>query len=465
MLFNSYIFIFIFLPLTLAGWYYLNSKKAYQTAKYFLAGMSLWFYGYFNVYYLAIILASILGNYLISFLMKFSKTKPASRIGLAAGLLLNLGLLFYFKYYNFFFENVNAVFHTGFTLKNILLPLGISFFTFQQISFIVDRCLGRAEHYPFADYITFVTFFPQLIAGPIVLYKEMMPQFEDVSNRRFHAENFSKGIVLFTLGLAKKVLLADVLALPVNYGFEQTAFLDTPSTLLVILAYTFEIYFDFSGYSDMAIGLGKMFGFELLENFNYPYISQSISEFWRRWHISLGSWFRDYLYIPLGGNRNGQLKTIRNLFIVWFLTGLWHGASWNFVLWGLYFGILIILEKLFLDRWLKQLPRWSRHVYALILILFGWMIFAFDDLGVMMQYAKSLFTAPLISPDTLFVLRENALFLILSAFACTPLFSSLFHQAGNKISWLNPILVLLALLICTAYLAEASFNPFLYFRF
>lgn len=334
MLFNSYIFIFIFLPITLLGWYFLNAKKAYRAAKYFLAGMSLWFYGYFNYYYLAVIIASILGNYFLSRLVKFSKTKLTDRLLLISGLLFNLGFLFYFKYYDFFFENINAVFHTSFTLKHILLPLGISFFTFQQISFIVDRCLKKAEHYSFENYITFVTFFPQLIAGPIVLYKEMMPQFESVENRRFQSENFVRGIILFTIGLAKKVLLADVLAIPVNYGFEQTPFLDTPSTLLVILAYTFEIYFDFSGYSDMAVGLGRMFNIELPVNFNSPYKACSVKELWQRWHITLSRFFIQYVYIPLGGSRKGKVRTLFNIFIVFFLSGLWHGANWTYIAWG-----------------------------------------------------------------------------------------------------------------------------------
>ncbi len=346
MLFNSYIFIFLFLPLTLAGWYILNHFKAYEPAKLFLAGLSLWFYGYFNPYYLAVIIVSILGNYLLSYLMKFSHSKLTARIGLIAGILLNLGFLFYFKYYDFFFENINAVFHTDFHLKHILLPLGISFFTFQQLSFIVDRCMGKAEHYSFINYLTFVTFFPQLIAGPIVLYKEMMPQFEDRSNRRFNSDNFAQGIVLFTLGLGKKVLLADVLALPVNFAFEQTAFLDTPTTLLIILAYTFEIYFDFSGYSDMAIGLGKMFNIELPVNFNSPYKACSVKELWQRWHMTLSRFFIQYVYIPLGGSRKGRLRTIFNTFMVFFLSGLWHGANWTYVAWGTMQGLLVIWDNL-----------------------------------------------------------------------------------------------------------------------
>lgn len=346
MLFNSYIFIFLFLPLVLAGWYGLNHIKAYNTAKLFLAGMSLWFYAYFNVSYLFIIIFSILGNYLLSWLMKFAHSRFASRLGLCAGLLLNLGLLFYFKYYDFFFENINFLFHTDFNLKYILLPLGISFFTFQQLSFIIDRCLGRAEHYSFVNYLTFVTFFPQLIAGPIVLYKEMMPQFEDTANRPFNADSFASGIALFTLGLGKKVLLADVLALPVNYGFDNGLFLDTPSTLLVILAYTFEIYFDFSGYSDMAIGLGRMFNIELPVNFNSPYKACSVRELWQRWHMTLSRFFIQYVYIPLGGSRKGKLRTMINTFMVFFLSGLWHGANWTYVAWGTMQGLLVVWDNL-----------------------------------------------------------------------------------------------------------------------
>lgn len=346
MLFNSYIFIFLFLPLALFGWYGLNKIKAYKSAGLFIACMSLWFYGYFNLYYLAIIVVSMLGNYFLSFLMKFSKSKFSARIGLITGLCLNLGLLFYFKYYDFFFENINAVFHTDFALKHILLPLGISFFTFQQLSFIVDRCTGKAEHYSFINYITFVTFFPQLIAGPIVLYKEMMPQFEDTSNRRFNADNFAKGIVLFTIGLGKKVLLADVLALIVNFGFEQTFFLDTPSTLLVVLTYTFQIYFDFSGYSDMAMGLGRMFNIELPMNFNSPYKARSVRELWQRWHMTLSRFFIQYVYIPLGGNRKGRVRTLINTFLVFFLSGLWHGANWTYVAWGTMQGLLVIWDNL-----------------------------------------------------------------------------------------------------------------------
>lgn len=400
MLFNSYIFIFLFLPVTLLGWYTLNHFKAHEVAKLFLAGMSLWFYGYFNAYYLLIIVVSILGNYLLSFLMKFSHTKLTARIGLFAGILLNLGLLFYFKYYDFFFENINLVFHANFNLKNILLPLGISFFTFQQLSFVIDRCTGKAEHYSFINYLTFVTFFPQLIAGPIVLYKEMMPQFEDVSNRRFNADNFAKGIVLFTLGLGKKVLLADVLALPVNYGFEQTVFLDTPATLLVILAYTFEIYFDFSGYSDMAMGLANMFNIELPMNFNSPYKACSVKELWQRWHMTLSRFFIQYVYIPLGGSRKGKIRTIFNTFIVFFLSGLWHGANWTYVAWGTMQGLLVIWDNLGIvgvrgsnekvpSRF--YIPRWLGWLFTFLFFNLSLYFFRSDNMTNAFQMFKNIF--------------------------------------------------------------------------
>ena len=400
MLFNSYIFIFIFLPIALLGWYGLNRLKAYRAANFFLAGMSLWFYAYFNTYYLAVIVVSILGNYLLSFLMKFSRSKLSARIFLLTGILFNLGFLFYFKYYDFFFENINLAFHAGFQLKHLLLPLGISFFTFQQLSFIVDRCSGKAEHYSFDSYLTFVTFFPQLIAGPIVLYKEMMPQFEDIKRRCFHSDNFARGITLFTMGLGKKVLLADVLALPVNFGFEQTAFLDTPATLAVILAYTFEIYFDFSGYSDMAMGLAKMFNIELPVNFNSPYKACSVKELWQRWHMTLSRFFIQYVYIPLGGSRKGKARTILNTFLVFFLSGLWHGANWTFIAWGTMQGLLVIWDSLGIvgvkgsnekvpARF--QIPRWLGWFFTFGFFNLSLFFFRSDTMANAFQMFKNIF--------------------------------------------------------------------------
>lgn len=416
MLFNSYIFIFIFLPLTLLGWYGLNHYQKYTPASVFLAGMSLWFYGYFNVRYLAIILCSIGFNYLLSYLLtripanlshadNRQQTKPAygiwNRVILITGILLNLGILFYFKYYDFFIENMNLAFHTNFTLKHILLPLGISFFTFQQLSFIIDRALGKCGHYSLINYVTFVTFFPQLIAGPIVLYKEMIPQFEDTSRRTFRADSFAHGIYLFVLGLAKKVLLADTFALMANYGFAQTFSLDSISTIAVILAYSFELYFDFSGYSDMAIGLGRMFNIELPVNFDSPYRACSIKEFWQRWHITLSRFFITYVYIPLGGSRKGRARMLLNTFIVFLLSGLWHGAAWTYVAWGAMHGLLVVWDNLGIigikGREEKRparfhIPAWLGWIFTFTLFNMSLFFFRSGSMIAAIQLFKNLFS-------------------------------------------------------------------------
>ncbi|MDE6663037.1 MAG: MBOAT family protein, partial [Lachnospiraceae bacterium] len=317
------------------------------------------------------------------------REKTTCRVGLLTGIVFNLGLLFYFKYYDFFIENINFAFHTNFTLKHILLPLGISFFTFQQLSFIIDRCLGRAEHYSFINYVTFVTFFPQLIAGPIVLYKEIIPQFEDADNRKFNAANFSEGIVLFVLGLGKKVLIADVFGLVVNYGFAQTYSLDTVSTILVVLSYTFEIYFDFSGYSDMAMGLGRMFNIIIPVNFNSPYRACSVKELWQRWHITLSRFFITYVYIPLGGSKKGKLRTIINTIIIFFLSGLWHGAAWTYIAWGTMQGLLVVWDNLgIVGIKGKEEKRPSRfHIPAWL----GWFLtFSFFNLSMFFFRSESM---------------------------------------------------------------------------
>lgn len=343
MLFNSYIFIFLFFPLCLSGFYLLERKGKGQAAKIWLTGFSLWFYGYFNLYYLGIMAGSILFNYLIFRLLLTGRKAP--RAFLTLGVCANLGLLFYFKYYDFFVENLNALFGTDLVLKNILLPLGISFFTFQQIGFLVDAYRGEAERCSFVEYALFVSFFPQLIAGPIVNYAEMMPQFRAIGRREFSWEKLAKGLYLFTLGMAKKVLLADTFGLAVDYGYGNTAALNGTDAVLVMLFYTLQLYFDFSGYCDMARGLGWMLGIEIPVNFNSPYQAANIIDFWKRWHITLNRFLMRYVYIPLGGNRRGEKRMLLNLMLVFFISGLWHGAGWNFVIWGVLHGALYVCTR------------------------------------------------------------------------------------------------------------------------
>ena len=339
MLFNSYFFLFLFLPLALIGWYALNRMGRLKIAQGYLIGMSLWFYAYFNVSFLWVMLGSCLFNYGLSFLLSRKDTEGRRKLLLVIGCIGNIGALGIFKYTNFFVENLNALFSADLRVGNILLPQGISFFTFQQLSFLIDRCKGKAPHYTLLDYMSFVTFFPSLISGPIVLHASTVAQFQDPSRRKFDAESFAKGVAQFTVGLGKKVLLADMLALAVNYGYDNISLLDTPSALIVALSYTLELYFDFSGYSDMAIGIGKMFRIELPENFNSPYKAVSVKDFWKRWHMTLGSFLQTYVYIPLGGSRKGKARTFVNTMITFLISGFWHGANWTFLFWGLLHGL------------------------------------------------------------------------------------------------------------------------------
>lgn len=344
MLFNSYIFILLFFPLCLAGFYLLEKRRKAEAAKLWLTGFSLWFYGYFNLYYLGIMVGSIAFNYLAYQLLVRCK-KHAGRV-LAFGVCANLAVLFYFKYYDFFVENINGVFHTGFMVKHILLPLGISFFTFQQIGFLVDTWRGETKGCTLTEYALFVSFFPQLIAGPIVCYEEMIPQFREIGHRRFSWEKFTRGLYLFTLGMGKKVLLADTFGLAVNYGYGNVSALSGTDALLVMLFYTLQLYFDFSGYCDMARGLGHMMGIEIPVNFNSPYKAENLIDFWKRWHITLNRFLMRYVYIPLGGNRRGRRRMLINLFLVFLVSGLWHGAGWTYVIWGVMHGIVYVWTRI-----------------------------------------------------------------------------------------------------------------------
>ena len=347
MLFNSYIFIFLFLPLCLGGFYLFSHWGKSVPARLWLTGFSLWFYGYFNPSYLLIMACSILFNYAVFRGMQLVEKKcpgwrrPMMILGVAG----NLAVLFYFKYYDFFVENVNAVFGTSFVLKGILLPLGISFFTFQQIGFVVDAYRGEVKNCTFLDYALFVSFFPQLIAGPIVSQSEMLPQFAQIGKKKADPEKFAAGIYLFTLGMVKKVLVADTFGLAVDWGYSNIPALSSVDSLLLIFFYSIQLYFDFSGYCDMARGLAWMFGMEIPVNFNSPYKAVNIIEFWRRWHITLSRFFRQYVYIPLGGNRKGRPRMYANLILIFLLSGIWHGAGWTFVTWGAAQGILYIITR------------------------------------------------------------------------------------------------------------------------
>lgn len=335
MLFNSYIFVFIFLPITICGYFFLNHINKTKISLIFLAGMSLWFYGYFNYKYLFIIVGSILFNHSYATLIQRFRGKAFVRtITFLIILFFNIGLIFYYKYYDFFVTNTNKLFHTDFTLQNIVLPLGISFFTIQQISYVIDVYRGKAERVSFIEYTVYVTFFPQLIAGPIVRYDELIPQLKDSRLKVFNWDNFTRGVYCFVIGMSKKVLIADMFGRVANYGFTNYTTLNSASLLFACFSYTIQIYFDFSGYSDMAIGLGKMLNFTLPINFHSPYKAVTISDFWNRWHLTLTRFLREYIYFPLGGNKKGTVRTYLNIFLVFLVSGIWHGANWTFILWG-----------------------------------------------------------------------------------------------------------------------------------
>lgn len=357
MLFNSYIFILLFLPLALLFYFGCNHFGREKLAQVSLLCMSFWFYAYFQVNYLFILLGSILFNYLFSRLVYEQKTRKLHKLLLGFGVAANVALIFYFKYYNFFLENVNAVLGINIPFLKVVMPLGISFFTFQQISYLVESYRGETKDYSFLEYALFVVFFPQLIAGPIVLHDEMIPQFRDSRKKAFSQEAFSRGLWQFSIGLGKKVLLADTLGRGVDWGYSSTASLGAADTALVALAYALQLYFDFSGYCDMASGIAAMFRFELPINFDSPYKALSIADFWnKRWHASLGRFLRKYVYFPLGGSRKGRVRANLNLFIVFFVSGVWHGASWTYILWGMMNGIARVLYAIFGKIW-DRLPK------------------------------------------------------------------------------------------------------------
>ena len=419
-------------------------------------------------------LFTILHNYIFAILIGKQKDKgnlKAAKWWLIGSVCLNLGVLAFFKYSNFFLSNVEAFTGLSIPLLKIALPIGISFYTFQTMSYTIDVYKGSTKvQYNPISFGAYVTLFPQLIAGPIVQYKTVA---EELDNRKDEHLTLSSGIKTFTVGLAKKVIVANsvgqiwdtVISLPES----ETSVL---ASWIGIIAFSLQIYFDFSGYSDMAIGLGRMFGFEFNINFNYPYISQSVTEFWRRWHISLGTWFREYLYIPLGGNRVSKWKFYRNLFIVWFCTGFWHGAGWNFIIWGLYFGVLLVIEKAFLLKVLAAVPRVFRHVYLLIIVIVSWVFFAVEDMSVCVDFLGNMFFVggvPLYNDRAVYLLYTNVFILLLAIAFSMPLFTGLLSKFREKCPVVYEYFCLAGCLlvwfVSTASLVSSSYNPFLYFRF
>ena len=451
---------FAYLPIVLLA--YLLVPMKYRNLVLLI--VSLFFYGWGEPIYVLVMVFSIVVNWLFGKKIdQYRDTnKELAKKYLIICIVFNLLLLGFFKYTDFFILNLRNLGLTGLKPLNIRLPIGISFYTFQTMSYPIDLYWHKTDVQDnLVSFGAYVCMFPQLIAGPIVRYTDIAKQ---LNQRDITSEKFYQGITRFMVGLCKKVLLAN------NVGLVYTEISSLPSyqqssltAWLGIICFAFQIYFDFSGYSDMAIGLGKMLGFEFLENFNYPYISKSITEFWRRWHMSLSYWFRDYVYIPLGGNRKGFKRQIINILIVWLLTGFWHGASWNFVLWGVFYGFLLIIEKLFLLKWLDKLPSFVSHIYTLFMVLIAWVLFAFTKLSDGLSYLGYMFGSNgLVNDLTTYYLRDNIVLLVVCVFACLPIFKDKKYPILEKAA---PILTLIGLFICTAFIVDASYNPFLYFRF
>ena len=466
MVFSSTIFLCVYLPLVLLG-YYICPKKGRNL---FLLIASLVFYAWGEPKYVFLMIFSILVNYIFGRLMdKHRENKKRLKLMLVLSVVIDIGLLSVFKYTDFIITNVNAIFGANFDLLNIALPIGISFYTFQAMSYTIDvyRNDVRVQK-NLIDFGMYITMFPQLIAGPIVRYADVQDQ---LAERSVTTADFSEGIMRFVVGLGKKVLLANQMGAVWSEIYALGGDVSALMAWTGAIAYTFQIYFDFSGYSDMAIGLGRMFGFKFPENFRYPYQSVSITDFWRRWHITLSTWFKEYLYIPLGGNRRGLTRQALNLLIVWSLTGFWHGAGWNFVLWGLYYFVILFIEKLFLLKALDKLPKFFRHVYALLLIIIGWVIFASDDVSVLLPYLGSMFGANgAIGGMDVYTLLTKAVLLIICCIASTELPKKLFLSAAGAMNekaafTLKSVLTIALLALSMILLIGDSYNPFLYFRF
>lgn len=465
MVFSSLIFLFQFLPLFLL--IYFISPKCIKNFVLFI--FSLLFYAWGEPIYICLMLFSTVFDYINGLLIeKFGLKSKKSKIVLIISVIGNLGLLFVFKYYDFFINNINNIFNLDLGLLGVALPIGISFYTFQTMSYTIDVYKGivPAQH-NIISFGSYVSMFPQLIAGPIVQYKTI----SDELNKRFvDIGDIYYGIKRFCIGLGKKVILANNMGAVWTMIFENWSEYGALTLWLGVVCFAFQIYFDFSGYSDMAIGLGRILGFKFLENFNYPYISKSITEFWRRWHISLGTWFREYVYIPLGGNRCGLLKNIRNIFIVWFLTGFWHGASWNYVIWGLYFFVLLVLEKFIVNKYLDKCPNIIRHIYTIFLVLISWVIFSIEDISILGNFMANLFYNPngFMDNSFMFLLSNNIILLIVSLIASLGVVNQYYEICKVKskvVIYLEYLFLIGVFILSVSLLVNSSYNPFLYFRF
>lgn len=468
MLFSSIVFLFTFLPAVMILYYLLPAR--FRNVILLLA--SLVFYAWGEPVYLFLMLLSILFNYFSGLdIARNLQDKRAAKRSLVFNLIINLAVLGFFKYEGFVLDTLNGILPVHISYHALPLPIGISFYTFQILSYIIDVYRGNVKvQTNLPNFALYVTMFPQLIAGPIVQYADVD---EQLASREVSRTKFGEGSMYFIRGLAKKVLLAntsgmiftEVSGLAKGNIAVMTAWLGA-------FAYMFQIYFDFSGYSDMAIGLGKMFGFEFNMNFNYPYVSKSITEFWRRWHISLSSWFRDYVYIPLGGNRVSKIKHIRNLLIVWFLTGLWHGAAWNFVVWGLYYGVILIIEKYLLSPVLDRLPDIVRHIYSIVLVVIGWVLFFSSSFGQAADYIRVMFGAGahgFADRESMYLLTSNLILWLILIFGSTPLVHFRYEHMLRTKKWnttiINSVVYAALFIVCIAYLVTETYNPFLYFRF
>lgn len=469
MVFSSLTFMFVFLPIVLLL-YYIVPKKFKNL---FILISGLIFYAWGEPVYVLIMIASTLIDYTAGLMIyKFDKSKSIKLICLIVSLVMNLGLLGVFKYGGFIMQNIDAVFGTSlFDPKHVLpLPIGISFFTFQSMSYTIDMYMGKikVQKNPIS-FAAFVTLFPQIVAGPIVRYDDIAKELDD---RTVNLDCIYEGILKFITGVGKKVLIANNIGmLWTSVKAMEPSELSVLTAWLGIIAFTLQIYFDFSGYSDMAIGLGKMMGFNFPQNFNYPYQSKSISEFWRRWHITLGAWFKSYVYFPLGGSRKGQGRTVFNLAVVWLLTGIWHGASWNFILWGVLYGIVIICEKLFLGKVLEKIPAFFSWLYTIVLVILGWVLFDTADISTALGYMGAMFGGNgLLADNTaMYCLMNYGIMLVIGIFGCTDLLSKAVDKIREKapglINYSTPFVKLAVMVISTAYLADATYNPFLYFNF